>query len=113
MNKFSPSCFSYRVSKLAALAQALIILGSPSARSTHLRNLSPLSRLGRYFLRKEVVKLTDGEGNGDGLRREMKYASLDPVIEHKRGVAWWMPWRGLKGVGGFISKGLSGLRKSK
>jgi len=43
MNQFSNSGVPYGVRKLAALAQVLIIFGSPSAQSTRLRKLSTLS----------------------------------------------------------------------
>ena len=43
MDQFPHSCALYRVSNLAALAQALITLASPWAQWTRLRNLSTLS----------------------------------------------------------------------
>ena len=49
MNQFSHFCVSYKARKLAALAQALITLGSPSA-PTRLRDLSTLSTVTRNNL---------------------------------------------------------------
>jgi hypothetical protein len=43
MNQFSLSCASHVVSKLAAVAQTQITLGSPLARSTRLSSPSNLS----------------------------------------------------------------------
>jgi hypothetical protein len=43
IDQFSLSCASHAVSKLAALAQALITLGSPSAQPAYLSCMSNLS----------------------------------------------------------------------
>jgi hypothetical protein len=48
VDQFSLFSVSHAVSKLAALAQALITLGSPSTQSTHLSCMSSLSRI--YYI---------------------------------------------------------------
>jgi hypothetical protein len=64
MNQFSLSCALYKVSKLVALARALITLGSPLAQLTRLSNLSNSPKHPKYLKQPTVTARTREHNEG-------------------------------------------------